>query len=712
MGRARQRKRDRDVSPQPEPKRAPAARSRPARSRPTWPTGLDLAGGLVVLVAGMAVYANSFSVPFLFDDYFSILGNPDVHSLHPVGRFFTQSRGLPHLLDTLNYRWGGESVWGYHLVNVVIHLINALLVYALALLTLRLPVHGGRYTSRAAVLAALIALVFAVHPLQTMAVSYISQRAEALAATFYLTALLVYAAGQSGRLRLSRAPLAVAVLSIGFLGILSKETVASLPAALLLYHFCFLRTSAGERTGDWRMALLLLLPGLYGLYLARHFLVPGLAAPEGGQSAWLYIPSAGIEVEGLTPWRYLVTQFGVVLWYLRLYVLPNRLCFDYGWPIAETFLQTQVVLSLAVHFLLIGIAIVAFRRNRWVTFGIGWLYVALAPSSSIIPIKDAAFDYRMYLPMLGPTMILIVGAADWLRTFAGSTTQLKSAERAGLVLALAVVAALAGGSVARNATLADPLALARDSATKAPNHWRNHFAYGAALVESGRQADAVEWFERAIAIDPTQSTPRIMLGDLYARAGRLHEAEEVLLPAIDAREESVSAAAYRQLGFLFKAQNYSEAAIGMFEEALARKPRWRNLHLEIARLMRHQGRYHDAAMRMNRLVGEDPSYAARLGSELAQINLFGGVQSYEQGEIPYARHMLSVAMEHPSTMAEAAHHLAWVEARAGDDSAALRLLEDFEKRGLVGDAAVANLERLRAGQPMLPPPPVQRSRVP
>jgi tetratricopeptide (TPR) repeat protein len=663
---------------------------------------------LSIVLLGAAIYANSFSIPFLFDDHFSIVANPDIRSLEPAGRFLTQSRGLPHLLDTLNYLWGGESVWGYHFVNVAVHLVNGLLVYALALLTLRLPIHAARYDSRAPALALLIALIFVAHPLQTMAVSYISQRAESVAAMFYLSALLVYAAGQSGRIALSGPALAMAVVAIGFLGILSKETVATLPAMVLLYHVCFLRRPADRDTADWRMALWLVLPALYGVYLARHFLLPGFADAEGGQSAWMFIPSAGLGVEGVTPWRYLITQFGVIVWYLRLLVLPTHLCFDYGWPLADSFVSVGVLAPLAALLVLAIVAVVAYPRNRWVPFGIGWMFIALAPSSSIIPIKDAAFDYRMYLPMIGPIFLMVVGAADVLRRLAPKDGAAAGVvERAGLVVAGLIIAALSVGSVARNATLADPLELARDSAAKAPNHWRTHFALGAALLEQGRGAEAIEAFERCIAISPDQSTPRIMLGDLYSRAGRLREAEDVLLPATDAREESVSAAAYRQLGLIYKAQNYSDAAIGMFEEALLRKPRWYALDLEIARLLNHAGRFHDAAVRVNKLIGDDPSYADRMGAELAQINLRGGVQSFALGETDFAKHMLGVAMEHPATLSRAAHHLAYVEARSGNVAEAVRILEDIERRELADAAMRANLERAIAGEELLAPPPIE-----
>ncbi len=699
MGRARKRKQVRESSPRPS---VDMGRTGPGRAVPRreWPSVATLSGVALVVIVGMVAYANSFSIPFLFDDYFAIVGNPEVRSLEPFGRFFSQSRGIPHLLDVLNYRWGGEDVWGYHCVNVAVHLLNAVLVYTLALLTLRLPIHQGRYDARAPVMATLVALVFVAHPLQTMAVSYIVQRAESVAAMFYLAAVIVFAAGQSGRIRLRGAGLGAVLLVLGFLGIVSKETVASLPAALILYHVCFLRSedeTAGQANAGWRQALLLALPVLYGIYLARHFLLPGFG-DDGGQSSWMYIPSAGLGVDGITPWRYLITQFGVISWYLRLLVLPTHLTFDYGWPFASSFWSTGVLLPLAFLSALAVVAVAAYSRYRWVTFAIGWLFITLAPSSSIIPIKDAAFEYRMYVPMLGLVTLAVVGVADAIERMTSSREAALGARRIGVAVAGVCIGALTIGTVVRNQTLQDPLALALDSATKAPKHWRNQFGLGAALVENGKSAEAIERFERAIALNPEQSTARIMLGDLYSRAGRLEEAEDILLPATDAREESVSAAAYRQLGYVYKGQNYVEAAIGMFEEALARKPKWRSLDLQIVRLLRHSGEFHDAAVRLNRLVREEPSYGNRLGGEIADINLRGGVQSFERDEPEFALHMLSVATGYPQTLPQAAHYLAYVNSRIGNTGEAIRLLSDLEKRGLADAAAQANLERARAGE--------------
>ena len=666
-----------------------------------WSFSTLLALGVLVVV-GAAVYANSFSIPFLFDDYFVIVSNPEIRSFEPLSRFLSQSRGIPHFLDTLNYSWSGEQVWGYHLINVCIHLLNAMLAYLLALSTFRLPVHSGRYGKHAGMLALIVALIFVVHPLNTMAVSYIVQRAESVAASFYLLALVLFVGAGGGWLRISTLPLSILLLLIGFLGIVSKETVASLPAALLLYHVCFLRDGAKQdNPAGWKLALPLALPVLYGIYLARHFLLPGFGS-EVEQSAWLYIPSAGLGVDGITPWRYLTTQFGVLLWYLRLYFLPTRLCFDYGWPFAESFWSFGVLAPLATWLGLIAAAALLYRRNRWPAFGIGWCVVTLAPSSSIIPIKDAAFEYRMYLPIVGLTTMLVALAFDALSSEAwGRSRQVY--DRVAIAIAVAIVIGLGVLTVNRNRTLQDEFLLAQDSAEKAPWHWRNHYALGSALLEKGRREEAVGPFAKAVELGPEHHTSRIMLGDLYSRLGRMEEAEDVLLPALDAREESVSAAAFRQLGFLYKAQSYPYAAVGMFEEALERKSKWQSLELQIVRLLRHAGDWHDAAFRLNNLVHEVPSYQARLGAEIAQINLLGGVQSYEAGEPEFARNMLEIAMQHGSTLRLAGHMLAFVEWRSGKKDRSLELLEDLQRRGVADPALIANLERARSDQDLLPP---------
>jgi hypothetical protein len=324
---------------------------------------------LLLLGAGLVVYANSFSIPFLFDDHFEILRNPDVKKVEPFFSYLTRARGIPTWSFALNYQWGGQEVWGYHLLNLTVHLASALVVYALTFTTLRLPSLGGRYRGREHVLAGLTALIFTVHPLQTMAVSYIVQRTESIAAFFYFLSLLFFAraeTAQGGK----RIAFYIGMAVAGFLGVVSKQTVVTLPATALAYRFCLVGRKDGARS--WRPAawwLVLLVPAAYAFYLSRAYLV-SLGPDTGAPRSWIFIPTAGFALEDITPGQYLMTQFGVILWYLRLYLLPTSQCFDYGWPLADSFWRLNVLLPLAVLLLFIGAAVALRRRSPVATFGI------------------------------------------------------------------------------------------------------------------------------------------------------------------------------------------------------------------------------------------------------------------------------------------------------------------------------------------------------
>src|SRR5215468_7877819 len=158
MGKAQRRKQERVPSARPpEPARQPAAAA-PQTAGMRVPQRALLAPVLVVAL-GAVLYANSFTIPFLFDDYFEIRSNPAVKTVAPLLEYLQRSRGIPALSFALNYQWHGFDVWGFHLVNVIIHIVNAMLVYAFVLRTLRLPGMRERYRQSADVLAALIALV-------------------------------------------------------------------------------------------------------------------------------------------------------------------------------------------------------------------------------------------------------------------------------------------------------------------------------------------------------------------------------------------------------------------------------------------------------------------------------------------------------------------------------------------------------------------------
>ncbi len=246
------------------------------------------AWAVVVLLTFLigAVYGPSIYVPFVFDDRDTILGNESILNLWPlVGRdtagplnpppdYPTAGRPMVNLSFALNYYFGGFSPAGYHVVNIVMHFFSAMLVWAILNRTLRLPYFGGRFEQSGGWLALAVALLWALHPLQTEAVIYVTQRTELMMALCYLATLycsLRYWADDAdafpigaadGReaktIQSNRIVWLVLAFLVCLIGMASKEVMVSAPLMVLLYERTFLRGSLGSALRrSWMLYVLL-----------------------------------------------------------------------------------------------------------------------------------------------------------------------------------------------------------------------------------------------------------------------------------------------------------------------------------------------------------------------------------------------------------------------------------------------------------------------
>lgn len=707
MGRAARRKQE--ATPTAPGGAAPAPR-RAATGSGAMPEWLRAVIGPACIVAvGWLFYANSFAIPFLFDDYFEIQANPTVKELAPLSSYLTRSRGLTALSFALNVRQGGMEVWGFHFVNVALHILNALLVYALVAWTLRRPVFADRYAPRARVLAALVALVFLAHPLQTMAASYIVQRAESLASFFYLATLLCAAhafTANGGR----RALLAALALLAAVLGVISKEILATVPLAVALYWFCFLRDAEGPGGGRRRWLLLvalLALPVGLGLLLARDYLMPAMGPvdPLAGPRAWLFIPTAGFQVEGIGSWQYLITQFGVVTWYLRLFLVPTGQVFDYGWPFADTVWRADVLLPLALLLALLAVAVLSYRRYRLATFCLGWVFITLAPTSSIIPLRDAAFEHRMYLPIIGLAWLVIVGGADLLALLAARLGQPPRALWRGAAVAAAIWIFLLGLATAqRNAVFADPFRFAEDNALKAPQHWRAQYQYGQALLKQGRTDDAVAALEDAIRLNANQGSARIALGGIYLQRRRLDDAERVLEPATRQPEESVVAAAQQNLAVVYQARGDLDRAEEALLRALELKPQWSSVQRQLATLYARKEFWLPAARYYNDALRANPRLRSQLAGAAAVANFKAGIQLTSEREFDWALALFTQALDYDPSLWRARGYVAYVAVAQGNWARAEDELRRIQREHPGEEWSAESLQRVRDGLPIVPPP--------
>jgi hypothetical protein len=358
------------------------------------------------LIAGLAfiVYSNTFQVPFHFDDRPNILQNPSIRiqvfSWDRVEEFVKNTyresiRLVSYFTLALNYSVGGFDVFGYHLVNLLIHAASGVLLYWFLILTFSLPSLRETYRPVSYKVALFASLVFITHPVQTQSVTYIVQRMTSLAGMFYLLSMTLYIKGRlsPGKTRF------VYFSGVGLsylLGIFSKENAAILPLFIALYEFYFFQKFDLSHRGRkivLGLAVMLLILSLIG------FTVWG--------RRYAQLITEGFELRTFTFWERILTQARIVLYYLSLlaYPHPSRFNLDYDFPLSKTLLDPATTLiSIIIIAGLIGFSIWEAKRRPVLSFCILWYFGNLVIESSIFPL-EIAFEHRLYLPSVGPFIL-------------------------------------------------------------------------------------------------------------------------------------------------------------------------------------------------------------------------------------------------------------------------------------------------------------------
>ncbi len=506
---------------------------------------------LLIVFAVAAAYANTLSAPFLFDDENSIVGNASIRqiatSLAPPRDTPVAGRPLVNLSFALNYRAGGLEVRGYHLVNIAIHIAAALVLFGLVRRTLLLPTLADRFGRASSTLGLSCALVWALHPLQTETVNYLTQRTESLMSLFYL--LTLYAIARDSRLWRGVAICACAA------GMACKESMVTAPVMVVLYDRVFvfesLRTAFRVRRG--------LYAGLAAGWLVLIALMA--AAPR---------TSVGFAA-GTSSWVYLLNQAELVARYLWLTIWPRALVLDYGLPRPLT--VGDVVVPGAIVVFLIAATILALRSAPRLGFLGAWFFITLAPTSSVVPIAtEVGAERRMYLALAAVVVAVMVGL-HWIVSRGlpdvtsgaglygprggpqGSAPHLRGL----LIVAAAVCLLLGAGTILRNQEYESRLAMATTIVERRP-HGRAYFLLGNELIAAGRRDEAMtalrlsardypgahyalgtellgagridegitelHTFLRALPMHPTAAPARDMLGQAYLAQARFAEAAE------------------------------------------------------------------------------------------------------------------------------------------------------------------------------------------
>ena len=550
---------------------------------------------LLIIAAGFAAYANSFSGVFLFDDIQHIVENPYIRSLHPITQVLfpppgtvVAGRPLVNLTVAYNYALSGLEVWSYHLVNLLLHLAAALALFGCLRQTFLSSRLRDRFGEDALWMALSAALIWTVHPLQTQSVNYIIQRAEILAGLFTFLSLYGVIRGIDSRRPGWWYASAVAACACG---VASKPLAAITPLMILAYDRLVLGTPPQQ---VWRQRA-----PLY-LALASTWMLVGALNAFGPH---MNRPVAGYQIDG-GPWTgYLLSQPGVILHYLHLAAWPSPLVFDYGWPIARSW-QT-IVPPAAIILALLAAVTWSARRSPAVAFAGIWFLGFLAPTSSIFPLADLGVEHRMSLPLAAVVVLAVVGARQLLRRMPPALAPLRT--MASVTVLTIVAGACVQATLRRNLDYQSDTRLWADVAAKRPRSPRARTNFGLRLANQGRLREAIAEYREALRLQPSLAEAHNNLGVALAEQGGYDEAIVLYREALRVKPEY--AEAWVNLGVAFSRLDRPEEAIAALRQALSLNPELVKAHNNLGVLLMGIGRLDEAVAAYREALRLEPGYA-------------------------------------------------------------------------------------------------------
>ena len=583
--------------------------------------------GAVVFVVACLVYLNSLGGAFVSDDRPLVLDHPYTKRLADFPAIFTAGhyagnggyRPLTTLSFALNYQLSGPYPRAYHIVNVLLHGLVSVVVYLLVLKIFR--------DQTAAVIAALI---FAVHPIHTEAVAWISGRAELLAALFSLGSWLLYLRGRM-----------LLALLLFFAGLLSKENALMLPLAIVAGDL-YLARSDPETKSRWRVSKLksyAAFAGVIAFYFAFRWSLYHHTITRGvGQIAFLDNPLAAADTTGR-----LLTALKILGEYFQLLIWPRHLTADYSFnavPVIHSFADSGFLFAVVLLLVLLGIGVASFLWRDTIWLPIAFSFIAIAATANLLlPIGTIKAERLLYLPSVGFCIAIgLVCARLELR---------RPLRIAAGVVVVAALLLLGLRTFIRNADWRSELALWSATAQTAPQNFRAQSLLGSLYLQAGSAEAAIEANRCALAIDPASEATLLNLGVSLVQAGRVAEAIQLYERATVDHPESAS---FRlNLGLAYAARGDILSAADNFRAAIKINPANAIGHLNLGLALSQMGNKEEALQSYRRATELKPDYAEAWNAL--------GALSLKLGRKADARQALTRALELRPDYHEASYNL-------------------------------------------------------
>lgn len=568
----------------------------------------------LLLAAGLLIYGKTFGYGFVFDDFEFIVTNPFIKNFNEMSGFwrigFPKTRLITLYTFAANYFVNGLNPAGYHIFNFVMHVITAFCAWYLAHVLL----HWQDLTAKSlkrffpderSWMAFFAALLFLVHPVQTQAVTYVTQRFVILTTLFYMLSVVFYIHGRRvPGVNVRKIILWVLSALAAVAAIMSKEEAITLPIMILfieLYLFGKPEKTGvkgqGASTEQGKAKKRISLPQIS----VQSYIITGLGVLFLVFFLWLFrgtiytyvswqANSESHDGDVLTVGTYLLTQIRVLMTFVRLMVLPVKQTLEYDYPMSHGFFELPVITGAIGFILLIAAFIRLRKKHSLISFGIAWVLITF--SANLFPRVNVIFEHKLYLISFGFCLIVVEAADHFIRN-----------ARWRQVVLMAVVVCLSVVSFARNDVWRTELSLWTDVVAKSPNKARPNANMGKALLERREYEKALRYLDRSIELNPRDNRAITNRGSVYFA---LHDYEKALVNYQMAMEiDPGYFGTFINRGLLYMETGKLQEAMQDFNQAVALDPKFHYAYVKRGHLLRQLGRAQEALQEFNHALAID-----------------------------------------------------------------------------------------------------------
>jgi protein O-mannosyl-transferase len=573
--------------------------------------------GILVTIAGIIflIYANGLNTPFQSDDERHIFETPEIKNLSYYAgqydirnsRYHIWNRHINGLSFALNYKWGQENPFGYHLFNILIHICSTFLVFFITRLTIENGTSWGKDAAQKIALAT--TLLFGLHPIQTETITYISGRPGGLAGLFYFLSLLMFILASLKDCRVPRFILYLLSLASFALAVLGKETAITLPLMIIIYDLCLIK---GPQWISFRSRLMFYLC-LPVLGVTIFFLFPFMLQFLDTLNLQSFFKKINLTL-GLV-------QLDLLKHPLKLFLFPVNLTFEYDFLTQVSW--SSLLTSIAIVLLCVFLAFKKFYiKNSLLTFCVLWFPLTIAPTNSFMERTHLFSERNMYIPLFGLCLFFAVVLFLICKTQKHSTIW-------GTCLLLFICTAFSSMVIKRNQAYTSPSSLWADTFKKSPNKlsvgktlsihylmeedyvsalkplkalleinpnlYDVHQNLGIAQKSLGKFSEAEKSFKEAIRIEPTDPDSHFNLASLYGNLGKFVQASQEFDQAdalYKAKRKgppqqfySDKARAHNQAGIEMIQLNKFEDALILLEKSVRQNPKLLSARFNLAKLL-------------------------------------------------------------------------------------------------------------------------------